>query len=171
MTSHAIPEYYNGWLRKISWMYKNVGIEWLFVSWVVKEVFARTQRVTCHFYGKKKQYLFTLRSLYLKSMKGNKIGPLKLHSNNFCPKFGRSPTQWKIIDFERKTLPDWYKFSWWFLALSRLSPFAFGLMTWQETKKTILINSRLSAMDFFFFFFPRKSWSPSEDLTQVPLPS
>ena len=36
-------------------------------------------------------------------MKGNKIGPLKLHLINFCLKFGQSPTQWKIIDSERKS--------------------------------------------------------------------
>ena len=41
------------------------------------------QRVTYYFYGKKKQYLFTLRSLYLYAMKRNKIGPLKLHPINF----------------------------------------------------------------------------------------
>ena len=50
---------------------------------------------------------------------------------------------------ERKTSPDGYKFSWWFLALSRFSPFTFSLMAWQETKKIILINSRLFTMDLF----------------------
>ena len=34
---------------------------------------ARTQRVIYHFYGEKKQCLFTLRSLHLQFMKGNKI--------------------------------------------------------------------------------------------------
>ena len=50
---------------------------------------------------------------------------------------------------ERKTSPDGYKFSWWFLALSRFSLFTFSLMAWQETKKIILINSRLFTMDWF----------------------
>ena len=27
---------------------------------------------------------------------------------NFCPKFGRSPIQWRNIDFERETKPDWH---------------------------------------------------------------
>ena len=106
---------------------------------------ARTQRVTYYFYGEKKQYLFKLRSLHLQFMKGNKIGPIKLHPINFCSKFGRSKEMnlqfmkgnkicplklppinvcpklgrskemdfqnRKKIDSERKTLPDWYKFS------------------------------------------------------------
>ena len=60
------------------------------------------------FMTKKRQYLFTLRLLHLHSKKGNKIGPLKLHE---MPKFEQSPIQWKIIEAERKTLPDWYKSS------------------------------------------------------------
>ena len=82
--------------------------------------------------------------------------PPKLHPINFCPKFGRSPIQWKIFDSERKTLPDWYKFSRWFLALSRFSPFTFSLMAWQETKNIILINSRLFTVDLFSSFFQEK---------------
>ena len=43
-------------------------------------------------------------------------------------------------------------------------------MAWQETKKIIFINSWLYTM-VVFYFFPVKSWLPSEDLIQVPLPS
>ena len=64
------------------------------------------------------------------------FSPLKLHPINFCPKFGRWPIQCKIIGLEIKTLPDWYKFFRWFLALSRFGPFTFSLMAWQETKKS-----------------------------------
>ena len=64
----------------------------------------------------------------------------------------------------------WYKFPRWFLALSRLCPFTFSLMAWQETKNIIFINSWLYTM-VIFYFFPVKSWLPSEDLIQVPLPS
>ena len=77
------------------------------------------------------------------------FSPLKLHPISFCPKFGRSPIQCKIIGREIKTLPDWYKFFRWFLALSRFGPFTFSLMAWQETKKVILINFRLCTMEFF----------------------
>ena len=77
------------------------------------------------------------------------FSPLKLHPINFCPKFGRWPIQCKIIGLEIKTLPDWYKFFRWFLALSRFGPFTFSLMAWQETKKVILINFRLCTMKFF----------------------
>ena len=56
---------------------------------------------------------------------------------NFCPKFERSHIQCKIIDSEIKTLPDWYKFYRWFLALSRFIPFIFSLMAWQETKNHV----------------------------------
>ena len=87
------------------------------------------------FMAKKKQYLFTLWSFNLQSIKGIKICPLKLHPINFCPKFGRSPIRWKIIDSKRKTLPGWYKFSRWFLALNRFSPFTLSLMAWQESEK------------------------------------
>ena len=44
------------------------------------------------------------------------------------------------------------------------------LMAWQETKNIIFINSWLFTMEVFYFF-PVKSWLPSEDLIQVPLPS
>ena len=50
---------------------------------------------------------------------------------NFCPKFGRSPIQWRNIDFERETKPDWHT---------------------RQKKKIILINSRHFTMDFFFYF-------------------
>ena len=43
-------------------------------------------------------------------------------------------------------------------------------MAWQETKNIIFINSWLYTM-VIFYFFPVKSWLPSEDLIQVPLPS
>ena len=43
-------------------------------------------------------------------------------------------------------------------------------MAWQETKNIIFINSWLFTMEIFYFF-PVKSWLPSEDLIQVPLPS
>ena len=77
------------------------------------------------------------------------FSPLKLHPINFFPKFGRWPIQCKIIGLEIKTLPDWYKFFRWFLALSRFGPFTFSLMAWQQTKKVILINFRLCSMEFF----------------------
>ena len=103
-------------------------------------------------------------------MRRNKTGLLKLHPIKFGPKFGRSPIQWEITDSGRKTEPHWYKFPRWFLALSRLCPFTFSLMAWQETKNIIFINSWLFTMEVFYFF-PVKSWLPSEDLIQVPLPS
>ena len=61
--------------------------------------------------------------------------PPQTTPHQFCPKFGRSPIQWKIIDTKRKTLPGWYKFSRWFLALSLFSPFTLSLMAWQESEK------------------------------------
>ena len=76
--------------------------------------------------------------------KGTKLITFKLitfavyeREQNFCPKFERSHIQCKIIDSEIKTLPDWYKFYRWFLALSRFSPFIFSLMAWQETKNHV----------------------------------
>ena len=95
--------------------------------------------------------------------------PPKLHPINFCPKFGRSPIQWKIFDSERKTLPDWYKFSRWFLALSRFSPFTFSLISVTINKKNVNKFPTFHHL-FFLFFTPGKSCS-SEDLIQVPLPS
>ena len=50
---------------------------------------------------------------------------------------------------QKKDFACKYKCSWWFLALSRFSLFTFSLMAWQETKKIILINSRLFTMDLF----------------------
>ena len=63
------------------------------------------------------------------------FSPFKLHPINFCPKFGRSPIQCKIIGREIKTLPDWYKFFRWFLALSRFGPFTVNLMADKRQKK------------------------------------
>ena len=67
-------------------MYENVAIECLSPE---SSNYSLPKRNRLSFYGKKKQYLFTLWSLHLQSMKGNKIGPLKQHAINFCPKFGR----------------------------------------------------------------------------------
>ena len=58
--------------------------------------FARTQRVTYHFYGEKKQCLFTLRSLHLQSMNGNKI---------FVRNLGDRLFSGKILT-PKETLPD-----------------------------------------------------------------
>ena len=82
-------------------------------------------------------------------MKGNKIGPLKLHPINFCPKFGRSPILTKIIDSERKTLPDCYKFNYKINYEPTQSVYLqYDGVT--RDKKMILINSRLT-MDFSSF--------------------
>ena len=95
-------------------------------------------------------YLFTLRSLHLQPVKGNKIGPLKLHPINFCPKFGRSPILKKIIDSERKTLSDWYKLNY----KINYEPIQSVYLQHDgvtRDKKIILINSRLFTMDFSSF--------------------
>ena len=95
-------------------------------------------------------YLFTLRSLHLQPVKGNKIGPLKLHPINFCPKFGRSPILKKIIDSERKTLSDWYKLNY----KINYEPIQSVYLQYdgvKRDKKIILINSRLFTMDFSSF--------------------
>ena len=60
---------------------------------------ARTQRVTYHFYGEKKQCLFTLRSLHLQSMNGNKIFVRDLGDRLFSEK----------ILTPKETLPDWHE--------------------------------------------------------------
>ena len=85
------------------------------------------QRVTYHFYGKKKK-LITFKLITFAVYE---------REQNLCPKFERSHIQCKIIDSEIKTLPDWYKFYRWFLALSRFSPFIFSLMEWQEKKNHV----------------------------------
>ena len=95
-------------------------------------------------------YLFTLRSLHLQPVKGNKIGPLKLHPINFCPKFGRSPILKKVIDSERKTLSDWYKLNY----KINYEPIQSVYLQYDgvtRDKKIILINSRLFTMDFSSF--------------------
>ena len=98
------------------------------------------------------------------------FSPLKLHPINFCPKFGRWPIQCKIIGLEIKTLPDWYKFFRWFLALSRFGPFTFSLMAWQETKKVILINFRLCTMKFFpLTHQPRAEFQPLCEKYDFPM--
>ena len=83
-------------------------------------------------------------------MKGNKIGPLKLHPINFCPKFGRRPILKKIIDSERKTLSDWYKLNY----KINYEPIQSVYLQYDSVtrdKKIILINSRLFTMDFSSF--------------------
>ena len=83
-------------------------------------------------------------------MKGNKIGPLKLHPINFCPKFGRRPILKKIIDSERKTLSDWYKLNY----KINYEPIQSVYLQYdgvKRDKKIILINSRLFTMDFSSF--------------------
>ena len=83
-------------------------------------------------------------------MKGNKIGPLKLHTINFCPKFGRRPILKKIIDSERKTLSDWYKLNY----KINYEPIQSVYLQYdgvKRDKKIILINSRLFTMDFSSF--------------------
>ena len=123
-----------GWGRYHKWIKMLVSSDCLCPeSW--NNYLPERNRRLIIFMAKKKKYLFTLWSFHLQSMKGIKICPLKLHPINFCPKFGRSPIQWKIIDTKRKTLPGWYKFSRWFLALSRFSPFTLSLMAWQESEK------------------------------------
>ena len=98
------------------------------------------------------------------------FSPLKLHPINFCPKFGRWPIQCKTIGLEIKTLPDWYKFFRWFLALSRFGPFTFSLMAWQETKKVILINFRLCTMKFFpLTHQPRAEFQPLCEKYDFPM--
>ena len=83
-------------------------------------------------------------------MKGNKIGPLKLHPINFCPKFGRRLILKKIIDSERKTLSDWYKLNY----KINYEPIQSVYLQYdgvKRDKKIILINSRLFTMDFSSF--------------------
>ena len=90
----------------------------------------------------------------MQPVKGNKIGPLKLHPINFCPKFGRSPILKKIIDSERKTLSDWYKLNYEI----NYEPIQSVYLLYDSVtrdKKIILINSRLFTMDFLLF--PRKN--------------
>ena len=86
----------------------------------------------------------------MQPVKGNKIGPLKLHPINFCPKFGRSPILKKIIDSERKTLSDWYKLNY----KINYEPIQSVYLQHDgvtRDKKIILINSRLFTMDFSSF--------------------
>ena len=61
-------------------MYKNVGIEWLFVFWVVKELFTRTQRVKYHFYGEK-NIIYLLYGHYIYSL----CKRTKLALTNYTP--------------------------------------------------------------------------------------
>ena len=95
-------------------------------------------------------YLFTLRSLHLQPVKGNKIGSLKLHPINFCPKFGRSPILKKVIDSERKTLSDWYKLNYK-INYEPIQSVYLQCDGVTRDKKIILINSRFFTMDFFSF--------------------
>ena len=83
-------------------------------------------------------------------MKGNKIGPLKLHPINFCPKFGRRPILKKIIDSERKTLSDWYKLNYK-ISYEPIQSVYLQYDGVTRDKKIILINSRLFTMDFSSF--------------------
>ena len=69
-------------------MYENVGIECLSPE-SSNHSLPKRNGLSFQMYGEKKQYLFTLWLLHLQSTKGNKIGPLKQHAINFCPKFGR----------------------------------------------------------------------------------
>ena len=118
----------------------------------------------------------------MQPVKENKIGPLKLHTINFCPKFGRSPILKKIIDSERKTLSDWYKLNY----KINYEPIQSVYLQYDGVTRDEKINfNKLPTFHYgFFFFFPgkswfpsedliqkRKSWFPSEDLIQVPLPS
>ena len=94
-------------------------------------------------------YLFTLRSLHLQPVKGNKIGPLKLHPINFCPKFGRSPILKKIIDSERKTLSDWYKLNY---------KINYELIQSVYLQYDGVTRNKFPTFHYgFFFFFPGKS--------------
>ena len=100
-------------------------------------------------------YLFTLRSLHLQPVKGNKIGPLKLHPINFFPKFGRSPILKKIIDSERKTLSDWYKLNY----KINYGPIQSVYLQYDGVTRDEKINfNKLPTFHYgFFFFFPGKS--------------
>ena len=74
-------------------------------------------------------------------MKGNKIGPLKLHPINFVRNLG---------DGQRKTLSDWYKLNY----KINYEPIQSVYLQYdgvKRDKKIILINSRLFTMDFSSF--------------------
>ena len=123
-----------GWGRNHKWIKMLVSNDCLCPESSNNSLPERNRRLII--FMAKKNNIYLLYGHFICSLwKGIKICPLKLHPINFCPKFGRSPIQWKIIDTKRKTLPGWYKFSRWFLALSRFSPFTLSLMVWQESEK------------------------------------